>query len=52
MNHWPHDKKNTLTVAAADGCNKYDERSGKATHVPMCEYYSRYGERTEVGYTC
>lgn len=42
----------TPPYAAKYGCNKYDEKSGKATHVPMCEYYSRYGERTEVGYTC
>ncbi|KAF8418212.1 RmlC-like cupin domain-containing protein [Tirmania nivea] len=45
----------TPPYAAKYGCNKFDERTGKATHITMSEYYSKYGKRSEkccAGNTC
>ncbi|KAF8470544.1 cysteine dioxygenase [Kalaharituber pfeilii] len=35
----------TPPYAAKYGCRKFDESTGKATHVSLCDYFSKYGKR-------
>jgi cysteine dioxygenase len=32
---------------AKGGCHIFDERTGRRSHVPSCQYYSVYGRRVK-----
>ncbi|KAI5779426.1 cysteine dioxygenase type I family protein [Peziza echinospora] len=42
----------TPPYAAKFGCNMYDERTGKATHIKLNSYFSKYGRKGSDGFGC
>ena len=38
--------------AAKEGCQVFDEETGKATHVIQYDLYSEMGQRQECGKAC